>query len=329
MKNYLFHSALGLRAGLVAAGALLLAACAPGQDNPTPATSLDVSRYLAVGDSYTAGVSAGGVTRTSQQYSFPNLLAQQLSRASAAANFSQPLFEAGSGSGYLTLVDLSTTTGLPTVRRVAGQAVVGRVINPSACGGADTVRLLARSATAASLPQNLGIPGLSLSQIEVAGLGNAANATPGGAFNPYFERLLPASSSTTYLQAVTTASSSATFFTFFQGMDDLLPFVRSGGQCGGLDDDSPAKRNLLLNTMRQNAKKILDLLTTNSRPGIIARLPSLTNLPLLRLGRGIELQSRLQATANDTAKVYIQAPFPTFALPPGQSPTKITCLHLL
>ena len=54
---------------------LLLTACALSQDTPTPSTNFDVSRYVAVGDSYTAGLSNGGLTRASQDYSFPNLLA--------------------------------------------------------------------------------------------------------------------------------------------------------------------------------------------------------------------------------------------------------------
>ena len=277
------------------AACVLLTACAPSQDTPTPSTGIDASRCVAVGDSYTAGLSNGGLTRASQDYSFPNLLAQQFSRASTSAIFSQPYLEPGSGSGYLMLVDLPAI-GLPVVRRVAGQAVLRNIITPAACGGPDTVRLLKRSATAPTLPQNLGVPGLQLTQVETAGLGNAANASPGGAFNPYFERLLPAADSRTYLQAVTTASSSATFFTYFLGLDDLLPFVRSGGGCG-------LPSTTVLNT---NARKILDVLTAGGHQGMIARLPALSNLPLLRLGRGLALQSSLQATFGDAALVYIE-----------------------
>ena len=309
MKNYAFNSATGFRAALLAAGSLLLAACAPGQDTPSPSASIDVSRYLAVGDTYTAGVSAGGLTRASQGYSFPNLLAQQLSRANAGATFSQPLLEDGSGSGYLSLIDLPAS-GIPRVRRVAGQAVLRTVVNPTACGGPDTVRLLTRSATASTLPQNLGVPGLQVGQVEVAGLGNAANATPGGAFNPYFERLLPAADSRTYLQTVTTASTGATFFTFFMGLDNLLPYVRSGGTCGPLPVTS------LTTLMKNNAKKLLDQLAANGRPGIIARLPDLNKLPLLRTGRGQQLQTRLQASFGDTARLYIENPFGTGASQP-------------
>ena len=295
MKMYSLSVGAWARLGM--ASGLLLTACAPGQDTPTPATVIDASRYVAVGDSYTAGLSNGGLTHASQDYSFPNQLAQQFSRANASATFSQPYLD-GSGSGYLMLVDLPAT-GLPRVRRVAGQAVLRTVISPAACGGPDTVRLLARSATAGTLPQNLGVPGLQLIQIETTGLGNAANATPGGAFNPYFERLLPAADSRTYLQAVTTGSASATFFTYFLGLDNLLPYLRSGGECG------------LPNTavLNANARKVLNVLTSGGHAGIIARLPTLTNLPLLRLGRGLALQSRLQASFGDTARVYIEDPF--------------------
>ncbi len=287
-------------AGVAASAvALLLTACAPDQDAPTPGTTLNVSRYLAVGDSYTAGISAGGLTSASQQYSFPNLLAQQFQRAKADATFSQPLIE-GSGSGYLSFLDISPV-GYVRSRRVAGQAVRGTVVNPNACIGPDTVRLLTRSATSATLPQNLGVPGLLLSQIGTANLGNQSNATPTGTFNPYFERLLPAADNRTYLQAVTTAATSATFFTFFEGLDDLMPYIRSGGTCGTMG-------STYVNQMKINAKRLLDVLTANGRPGIIAKLPNITTLPLLSLGQGDRLEARLQASFGDNAFLYIEDP---------------------
>ncbi|MDQ2772135.1 MAG: hypothetical protein M3Y54_16740 [Bacteroidota bacterium] len=299
MKNHYSCSAFGFRAGLIVAGTLLLAACAPGQDNPTPATTINVTRYVAVGDSYTAGVSAGGLTRASQSYSFPNLLAQQLSRAAASVTFSQPLLEEGSGSGYLTFIDFVPGTDLPRVRRVAGQSVLRTYANSSSCASPDTM-VLARSTTSATLPQNLGVAGLALGQLEVTGLGNAANAIPGAPFNPYFERLLPAADNRTYLQAVTTASSSATFFTFFMGLDDLMPFIKSGGTCGTPPTTS------FVNQMKRNARKVLDVLTAGGRPGIIAKLPDATSLPLLRLGAGTVLEAQLQTRFGDQNLLYIE-----------------------
>ena len=299
MKNFCLNP--WGRASLVAV-ALLLNACAPGQDVPTPTAGINVSHYLAVGDSYTAGYSAGGLTRTGQEYAFPNLLARQLRGATPDATFTQPLLEAGTGTGFLELMNFSTA-GFPRARRVAGQAVRGTIIDPNACGGPDSVRLFARNSSSGTLPQNLGVPGLRLTQIETTGLGNEAQATPGAAFNPYFERLLPAADSRTYLQAVTDAAASATFFTYFQGIDDLMPYVRSGGQCG------PLPNSTFTNQLKLNAKNILDRLTAGGRPGIIAKLPVLTTLPLLRLGKGSDLQTRLRTSFGDTATLYIEGPF--------------------
>jgi hypothetical protein len=296
MKNFSLNS--GRATGLLAAATtLLLTACAPGQETPTPTVNLNVSNYLAVGDSYTAGISAGGLTRNSQEYSFPNLLAKQF-QGGSGGTFTQPVID-GTGSGYLSFLDISPV-GYVRTRRVAGQAVRGTVVNPTACLGPDTVRLLTRSATASTLPQNLGVPGLLLSQIATANLGNQSNATPGGTFNPYFERLLPAADNRTYLQAVTTAASTATFFTFFQGLDDLMPYIRSGGTCGSVPTTT------YVNTMKSNAKRILDVLTAGGRQGIIAKLPNITTLPLLSLGKGDQLQARLQASFGDNALLYME-----------------------
>ncbi|MBF9142152.1 hypothetical protein [Hymenobacter properus] len=301
MKNFCLNT--WSRTGLAAVAALALNACAPGQDAPTPTVgTINVSRYLAVGDSYTAGLSAGGLTLASQQYSYPNLLAQQLQGAQPGATFSQPLLAAGAGTGYFDLAGFSTL-GFPRTRRVPGPAVRRQVINPAACGGADTVRLFTRTDAPNNLPQNLGVPGLRLAQLNVANLGNETSATPTGAFNPYFERILPANDSRTYLRVVTDAAASATFFTYFLGLDDLMPYVRSGGQCG------TAPNSTLTNQLRTNAKTLLDVLTAGGRPGIIASLPDLNTLPLLRTGRGFSLQKRLQDSYHDNALLYIEDPF--------------------
>jgi hypothetical protein len=283
---------------LTTGAALLLQSCAPSQDAPAPASTLDLSRYVAVGDSYTAGVSNGGLTRTSQQYSFPNLLAQSFERVSATGTFTQPLLDAGAGTSYLTLVSYNGTD-LPVLRRVPGTGVRSTYLNTPSCGPADTVSLLTRSATAGTLPQNLGIPSLRLGQINTAGLGNETNAAPNANFNPYFERLLPAADNTSYLQAVTSVASSATFFTFFLGLDDFLPYLRSGGECPALLPTTA--------TLNSNAKRILDVLTANNRRGIIVRLPNLRSLPLLSLGQGLQLERRLQRATGTPDSLYIRS----------------------
>ena len=43
---------------------------------------VDASRYIAIGSDYTVGLSDYGVFEEGQQYAFPNLLAQQISKVS-------------------------------------------------------------------------------------------------------------------------------------------------------------------------------------------------------------------------------------------------------
>jgi hypothetical protein len=102
-----------------------------------------------------------------------------------------------------------------------------------------------------------------------------------------------------------TAAAGATFFTYLHGLDDFMPYVRSGG-CGTLPTTAQ---------LNQNAKKLLDVLTANGRPGVVAALPPLNALPLLRLGSGIELQTRLQAAAGDNALLYVEDQFGGPAVP--------------
>ena len=291
--------------------ALLLGGCAPGQDEPAPTTGvLDVSNYVAVGDSYTAGVSADGLTLSSQQYAYPNLLAQQFQRVSPSATFSQPVLAAGGGTGYLELTGFDAN-GLPQTRRVSGPAMVGSVTAPGPCGGSASYPLLAASATPGTLPQNLGLPGLRLSQLETAGYGNAATASTGTGFNPYFARLLPAGDNRSYLQALSTVAAPATFFTYFQGLDDIMPFLLNGGECKG----SPAELQQLGNQMKLNAKKVLDVLTANGRRGIIAGLPAPATLPLLRQGQGLLVQQQQRRLHNATDTLFIQNRFDPLGSP--------------
>ena len=281
----------------VATALLTFAGCSPDQTEPAPSSgSLNLTRYLAVGDSYTAGFADGGLTRQSQTYSYANMLANQVALVNTEAEFSLPLLDDGAGTGYLTLVGLQDN-GRPVTRKVPAATTLGRFINVAGCNGADTVYQYPRAAT--TLPQNLGVPGLRLTQIATAGLGNAANLTRVGLFNPYFERILPATSNSTYLQVVTTASPNATFFTFFAGLDDMLPYLLSGGSCGPLPSGS---------TMAQNAGQLLTQLTANGRNGVIALPPALTTLPLLRLSNGVALQERLRASSNrPTYTLYVRA----------------------
>lgn len=279
---------------LTGLSALLLGGCAPGQDEPAPAGGrLDPRRYLAVGDSYTAGLRDGGLRRESQEFSFPNLLARQL--PGEGANFSQPLLAAGRGTDYLELVSLEAD-GTVRTRLVAGAGVRQRRAIVDGCGQPAGAVLFERSATAAAgLPQNLGVPGLRLTQINNAGYGAEARTQfQPETFNPYFERLLTAAAPISYRRAVTKASAGATFFTYFLGFEDYDAFVRGGAACPLLPASAATVTSTLTTPLNQNARQLLDTLSAGGRAGVVALLPDLRDFPALRGGTADSLQASLR-----------------------------------
>ena len=287
--------------------ATLLAGCAPTQVEPTAsAGTLNLQRYVAVGDSYSSGFSDGGLTRNGQENSFPALLAQVFERAGGGP-FVQPLLGEGTGTGYRRFIGGFDSLGLPKTVRVAGNAIRRNVANPGACGGADTILVLNRWANPTILPQNMGVAGLRLTQIQTPKYGNEQSAVPAtiAGYNPYFERLLPANDSRTYLEATGKAARSATFFTFFAGLDDLLPYLRTGAVTGAGCDAFP-NQTIFANNLISKAKLLLDSLQKGGQRGIVAQLPNLNTIPLLKLGATGPLQAQLRIKYhNPSLRIFV------------------------
>ena len=236
-----------------------LAGCQPDIEAPsTSAGSADFSSYLSVGNSLTAGYSDGGLYREGQLSSYPSILAGQFAKA-GGGNFAQPLFtEAQSnGSGYLRLAGF-TATGSPITAGVTTNLAV-RGISPQVLYTKFTDPI-----------NNLGVPGIRMSDINTPGYGSALG-------NPYFERITPdATPLQTYLQRVqaTVAANKTTFFTEWLGNNDVLGYATSGGA-------STAANNSLTSvaTFTTNAGQVLDALTINGAKGVVVTIPDVTGIP--------------------------------------------------
>jgi lysophospholipase L1-like esterase len=247
----------------VALGAL---ACHKSPD-PEPALvgEANMSRYVAVGNSLTAGESNGGLYRASQLSSYPRLLAQQFALSGGRGDFSQPLFseDQENGSGYLRLTAVSPLT----LTRVTDKLAV-RSSSPTLYTKFEGDN------------QNLGVPGLRMADVDRAGYGTTTG-------NPYFERLLPAGQEQkSYLNYVT--DSKPTFFTVSLGENDVLDFVTSGGTQPLTDPGAFAA----------NARKLFDALAASGAKGAVSNVPDATQFPLLLK------PSELAASRNDKLGPY-------------------------
>lgn len=242
------------------AALFLIVACEPKIDEPTwSAGSADFSKYVALGNSLTAGYADGALYTSAQANSYPAILADRFAKVGGGA-FVQPvvtneagLFAGKRVLGYATdcknvtslspVLDSGTPTGLP-----AGLAPVGYAVN------------------------NFGVPGAKAAHLIYPGYGNPENlVTVPPTANPYFVRFASAATTSVLADAMAQAP---TFFTLWIGNNDVLGYALAGGE-----------NNLLGEVCTDNAtltfayNTLFTTLTSTGAKGAVANVPDITSIP--------------------------------------------------
>jgi len=255
---------------LVAALAIGFAGCEPEFENEVNAAytsgEADFTRYVAVGNSLTAGYMDGTVCRVGQTYSYPNLLAQQFALV-GGGEFTQPSFAED-------VNNLGGFAGSAGSTRLVIDAAQGR---PEPIAGISTITLTPQ----AKAYNNMGVPGAKSFHLGIAGY---------GALNPYFARHATTPTATVLGDAM---SKNPTFFTNWIGSNDVLAYATAGGaQADGVTPaaDHNTTGNLnpatygfnditnsgVFNNVYTN---IINTLTVNGAKGVVCTIPSVTSIP--------------------------------------------------
>ena len=161
--------------GLVAIG---FVSCDADFENPVTdngfytSGTADLSKYVAVGNSLTAGYADGALYITGQNNSYPNIMAEQFALA-GGGEFTQPLMDDNTGGLLLGGAQI-------TANRF--------VLAVDANGNPGPVRLVGMPttdvATSVAGPyNNMGVPGAKSFHLSAPGYGNAAGIASGAA-NP-------------------------------------------------------------------------------------------------------------------------------------------------
>jgi lysophospholipase L1-like esterase len=292
---------------LPALALLGLAGCQADIDTPTAsAGSAKFNRYIAVGNSLTAGYGDNGLYLDGQLNSYPNMLAQQFAQAGGNSTFRQPLFTSAqaNGSGYLRLAGF-TTAGSPITAPVTTNLAV-RATSPQTLYTKYTDQV-----------DNLGVPGIKLADIQTAGYGSTAG-------NAYFERITPDVTPTqTYFQRIkaevagTTSIPAATFFTCWLGSNDVLSYATSGGALGALSSSYAITRT---DTFALKATRIINALTANGAKGVVSNIPDVAGIPFFTTV-GSSARATFAASNVPTAAPFI---YTTGPLVPGVPSNKVT-----
>ncbi len=243
---------------------LLLASCKPELDIPKAGKgSLDVSTYVAIGSSMSAGYADNALYHDGQLYSYPNMIAQQL-RLVGGGEFKQPIVSPSSvGIG----ASLNARMQLAPVTDCAGTTSLA----PAFSAASGDLSILATSVAATGPFNNMSVPGLKATTTVYPGYGDYTQGA--GNFNPFFTRMTANPQANSILGDA--VAQNPTFFSLFIGSDDVMGYAISGAAADALTPIAgPAGFGF-----DASIDMIVNTLTANNAKGVVAGIPDVKNIP--------------------------------------------------
>lgn len=231
------------------------------ETNTTPtgeAGELDLSNYVAIGNSLTAGYMDGALYNDGQSASYANMVAKQM-QITGAGDFNQP--------------DINSVYGFNQIFSNPGKGIIaGRsfldLSIPGPNAGANGEMISAFSGDKAKL-NNFGVPGMTIKQTEMPGYGHPTLG------NSYYSRFASNPNTSSVLGDVLAADPS--FFSLWVGANDYLGYAIQGGS----PEDEPLAV-LSASEFGDALNSILRQLTADDRKGVIIDLPPVVTLPLFQ-----------------------------------------------
>ncbi|HKJ34881.1 MAG TPA: SGNH/GDSL hydrolase family protein [Balneolales bacterium] len=246
MKKYLLHL-------LIISFALVTYSCKDYNSHPLEAVSTgsaNFSKYVAVGNSLTAGYESGALYQEAQKYSYPNLIARQLH----IKDFEQPLVASPGIGQRLEISNFQTFS-------ITANTQTGNPLNENLSRPYD----------------NLGIPGAVLvdysNDNDQGQLKERATNQNRADFNPFYQLVMrtelqkPAPNINDLVTAL-----NPTFVTFWLGNNDALNYVLDGG----------AGRSFLPPTTFQALyQRAAQLLAATNANVAFMNIPNVTDIPFV------------------------------------------------
>jgi lysophospholipase L1-like esterase len=240
------------------------------EEVPATAGTADFSRYVALGNSLTAGYSDGALFVAGQSNAYPKLMAEQFALV-GGGEFKIP-YTSDNFGGLL----LGGSPIQPNRLTILGFAADGTP-NVGYLPGAPSTDVTTH------LPgfyNNLGIPGAKSFHLLKSGYGDIAGIATGQS-NPYFVRF--ASSATTRVIDDAMAQN-PTFFSLWIGNNDVMSYALSGGtgvdQTNNLNPATYGPNDITDPTVFGGVYSgLLDALTANGAKGVVANIPYVNTVP--------------------------------------------------
>lgn len=231
--------------------------------------NLNVSNYVALGNSLTAGFADSALFKVSQENSAPAIMAQQFAALANGGDFAQPLMNDNIG-GLLAGGNPLPGFGPRLVFDGSGPAPLSSVIGPIQ----PTTDIVLNNPTGPF--NNLGVPGAKSFHLLAPNYGdfNGVLTSPPTA-NPYFVRMASSPATSIVADAIIQQPS---FISLWIGNNDVLGYALSGGD--GSDPITPLDGAPGVG-FQQTYQAIVASITGNvpGVQGILGNIPNVTAIP--------------------------------------------------
>lgn len=255
---------------LLTIAGLLFYSCEPEIDAyEYTSGSADFSRYVALGNSLTAGYADGALYKEGQQNSWPMMLSNEFKKF-GGGDFPQPLMPNDDGVGVSATPQgyyFRTKTILGFNTDCLGTTSMSPVpSNPNAT----QEQLQADLMTPVAGPfNNFGIPAAKSFHFIAPGYGDM-NGIPLGTANPFFVRMTDQTIAANATAIGIAAERDPTFYTVWVGANDALLYGISGGMGDVLTPQETF--GFAMNT-------ILEVMSSKGAKGAIGNIPEITSIP--------------------------------------------------
>ena len=226
--------------------------------------NLDLSRYVALGDSVTSGYADGALFHAGQQNAYSCLISQQF-QTITKSTFKQAFLNPDSvGIGFFG----NSRMALKQANDCSGtQALIPQYIAEHG----DLAAFKVNHYSVDGPFNNIAVPGAKTISLITPGYGNPNNGS--GNYNPFFTRMASNPLTASVLSDALTINPS--FFSLFIGNNDVLAFALSGGT---IDEVTPVSGPPGIG-FKSSIITLVNALTANGAKGVIANIPDITSIP--------------------------------------------------
>ncbi|MCB0481029.1 MAG: G-D-S-L family lipolytic protein [Flavobacteriales bacterium] len=247
--------------------AFVIFSCKPKFDEiETTGGEVDFSRYVAIGNSLTAGYADGTLYKSGQENSYPSMLAEQFKTVNSGLVFTQPLMADDNGGFHFDPKGFPVKRVLGYATDCTGKSSLGPVLATSSAPNPANFNNIGASGPY----QNMGVPGARVGHLLYSGYGNAAGLTTSPATaNPYYVRFASSPNASILEDAMT---SNPSFFTLWIGNNDVLLHATRGAA-------DPSEPLTSFSDFKAAYEAVISRLVSGGAKGAIANIPDITSIP--------------------------------------------------